>query len=181
MTVGKRQAALAIVATLCIGGLFADRLVVTPLVDGWRARRQKIGKLELELVRARALLDREALLRQRRDAMARGMLPSDISAAESLVLNEITRWAKESGIRLTSLRPGSRENADGPDQLELRASATGTMSALVRFLFELETAPLALSVETLDMSPRKQADTALVLTLRVTGLLTPARKTGEQT
>jgi hypothetical protein len=58
--------------------------------------------------------------------------------------------------------------------LECRLDATGTMSNLSRFLFEVENSPMALRVDAVELNARDDGGQKLALGLVVSGLrLTP--------
>ena len=171
MSAKQRTVLLGIAAGICLFGLVADRLVLTPLARGWRERARRIRELELIVRKGQALLAKEALWEQRLSELEAQELPEDGSAAESLLLSALDDWARESGFHLTSLRPRWTEERGQGRRLELRASGTGRMTAIVDFFFELESSRLALLVEDLELSPRKGTDGMLLVSFRVTGLV----------
>jgi Tfp pilus assembly protein PilO len=54
--------------------------------------------------------------------------------------------------------------------LECRVDATGAYTSLGRFLFEVEKSPLALRLESIDLSSRDETGQKISLSLVVTGL-----------
>ena len=55
--------------------------------------------------------------------------------------------------------------------LECRIDALGSMPALTRFLYEVEKDPLALKVESMDITARDNDGQQLSLALQISGLL----------
>ena len=55
--------------------------------------------------------------------------------------------------------------------LECRADASGSLSALTRFLYEIEKDPLALRIDSLEITARDNTGQQLSLNLQVSGLL----------
>ena len=171
MPTRRRQTMLLAGAAVCVCILAADKLFITPSVRAWDRRTERIRELQVAIAKSESLLSQRGRWRERREAMRERMLPAVPSEAEDVVVKSVDRWARESGLQLTSLRPRLRAGGEERSLLEVSVAGTGSMEAVSRFLFELETAPLALAVEELDISSRKQAGTSLLLSLRLTGLL----------
>ena len=55
--------------------------------------------------------------------------------------------------------------------LECRIDAVGSMSTLTRFLYEVEKDPLALKVDSMDITARDNDGQQLALALQISGLL----------
>jgi len=174
----RREAFLAFAAAACLVALVGDRLLLGPLTRAYEDRSSRIRALEIRVRRGRTLLAQEERWRGQRSEMATRMLPADASEAENVLLRGIDKWAATSGLRVTALQPRWQADGDGPDLLELRVAATGTMNSVVRFLFELETAPMALAVEDLDLTTRQKDGDTLTLNVRVTGLCASKRVGG---
>jgi Tfp pilus assembly protein PilO len=167
----SRERLLALAAVGCLSLLALDRLLFTPLSETYRARAAQLDQLGLRISRGSALLDQETSWLRRRDDLQDRCLPALQADAESLVLARLDAWATEAGVALTSLRPSWREERDGPDHLDLQLMATGTLDGIVKFLFLLETEPLALTLEKLELNPAQQGSvTAFNLSLRLDGL-----------
>ena len=168
---GNRQQLLALVAGAAIVLLLGDRLVLTPLARSWRERSQKITSLKKSINQGEVLLDRDARIRETWDNMRTNTLPVNLSAAENEVLKGFNRWSEESHISISSIKPQWRRNADDYMLLECRADTFGTMEALARFLYEIEKDPLALRVESLEITTRDNNGQQLAMAVQVSGLL----------
>ena len=171
MPTKRRQTTLVMVTGACLCIFAADRLLLTPSVRAWEQRTERIRELRVAIAKSESLLSQRGSWQERREAMRHHMLPAVPSRAEDVVVKSVDRWARDSGLQLTSLRPRLRVGGEERRLLEVSVAGTGSMATLSRFLFELETAPLALAVEELEISSRKQAGTSLQLSLRLTGLL----------
>lgn len=166
-----RQTVLVVATGVCLCILAADRLLITPTVRAWEERTKRIRELRTAIASSESLLSQRGGWQDRRQALRTYMLPAIPSEAEDMVVKSVDRWARESGLQLTSLRPRLKTGGEARDLLEVNVAGTGPMASIARFLFELETAPLALAIEELDVSSRKQAGASLLLNLRLTGLL----------
>ncbi len=171
MTLNRRERIVALAAILCLGALTGDRLIMTPLQSFWRARTARVAELRKSLDKGRILVAREAVMRERWQGMKQRSLPADVSVAENQVLKSLSRWAQESSLDVTSRRPRWTEEEEGSKKLEFRVAAQGRMGSIARFLYELETDPLALKVEQLEIAARDESGGALAVDVRFTGLV----------
>ena len=167
-----RERLLLYAAGGCLGLLLLDHFVLSPFIASWRERAETIHRLRSSLAQGAGLIDQEARwLRWRDDYRAR-LLPGTPADAENRLLNQVDGWARQAGLRLTSLRPHWKESGTGQPQtvLELQVGGNGSMSAVVGFVHSLETAPLTLAVEQLELAPGRQDQSALTLDLRISSL-----------
>ncbi len=171
MKIKNRQQGLAIIAISVVALLASDRLIFSPLARSWKARADRIVELKKSISRGAMMRDREQAIRSRWDSMRTNTLPNNVSAADNEVLKAFDRWSQESRISVSSIRPQWKRNGDDYMTLECRADASGSMPALTRFLYELEKDPLALKVESVEISSRDNEGQQLSLALLVSGLL----------
>ena len=98
-------------------------------------------------------------------------LAENVSTAENEVLRAFERWSQESRISISSIKPQWKRGGDDDYvTLECRADAFGNISAVTRFLYEVEKDPLALKVESVEISARDSGGQQLELGLVVSGL-----------
>jgi Tfp pilus assembly protein PilO len=171
MNPGNRQQLLAIVAISAVALLLGDRLVLTPLVRGWEERSARITQLRRDVEQGRQLIQREQPIRSRWENMRTNTLPSQVSTAESQVLRSFDRWSQDSRISITSIKPQWKTGAEDYVTLECRVDASGTLPTLTRFLYDIEKDPLALKVDSLEITSRGDDGQQLALGLQVSGLL----------
>ena len=171
MQIRNRQHILAMLAIGAVALLAGERLLISPLLRSWKDRAARIEELRLSVERGTRLLEREETVRQRWETMSTNTLPSNVSAAENVVLKAFDRWSQESRISVTSLKPQSKQTEDDYVTVECRADAFGSIQALTRFLYEVEKDPLALKVESVEISTRDNDGQQLALGLQVSGLV----------
>jgi len=177
MKIKNREKMLLLAAGLVVVLLLGDRLVVTPLTRVWKERSEKIASLTKSLNNGSLLLSRERDVRERWTGMASNTLPANVSVGESIVLKAVDRWVRASKISFTSIKPQWKQNDGDYMTLECRVDAFGDMETLTRFLYEMETDPLAIKVEDMEITARDTAGQQLSLGVRFTGLmLTPDKK-----
>ncbi|MCW5557240.1 MAG: hypothetical protein KIT22_05325 [Verrucomicrobiae bacterium] len=167
----NRQQLLTILAFAVIGVWAADRLILTPLLDSWRARTVKTADLRKSVAQGTQLLARDRVIRERWDSMRTNTLPSAVSQAEGRVLGAFDRWSQDSRVSITSIKPQWKRDAEDYLLLECQVDASGSLSTISRFLYEIECDPLALKIDGLELTARDAAGSQLSLALQVSGLV----------
>jgi hypothetical protein len=174
MKIDNRQRFLLLAALALLGVFVADQLAIEPLAAIWSARAERIAVLRKELADGTQLLQREASLRKRWRQMRAGTLPENSSLAEQQVLKAIDAWAQECRVNLTGIAPQWKHDSDDYRTLGCRVDATGDLNALCRFLYAAGKSPLALKLESIELTTANTAGQELTLGLRISGLvLTP--------
>ena len=171
MPIKNRQQLLFIVAGTAIGLLVADSLIISPLTASWQARTKRIAELRKQVDDGEKLLQRADALKSRWEQMQKNALPNNNSAAEQQVLTAFDKWSQDSRISVSSIRPQWKRGATADySLLECRLDAAGSLSALTKFMHLLETSPLALKVESVEMTTRDNNGQQIAMGLLVTGL-----------
>jgi hypothetical protein len=167
----NRQRLLLIIAGIGIGLLILDSVIIEPLGSTWADHAAEIVKLRADVADGHNLLARGPRLLQTWADMQRGALPRDQAQSEHDVISGFEAWSRTSGVELGAVKPVWKHGAtDAYSVLELRVDATGPLGSLSRFIYELERAPLALRVESIELISRDDSGQRLTLSLIVTGL-----------
>jgi hypothetical protein len=171
VTIKNRPQFLAILAGAVVGLLVADKLIITPLTAGWKERATRIAELRKSVTQGEQLILRGDRIRERWDSMRTNTLPDDVSSAENQVLKAFERWSDDSRISVSGIKPQWKRATEEYMTLECRADAFGNVHALTRFLYSLEKDPLALRVESVEITSRDETGQQLALAIQVSGLL----------
>jgi hypothetical protein len=171
MNIQNRQKLLVVVAIAGMALLLGDRLIVTPLTRAWKERSERIVQLRKNIAQGALLVQRDAVIRERWEHMRTNTLPENVSVAETQVLRAFDRWSQDARISVSSLKPQWKHAADEYMTLEYRADVSGDMRAVTRFLYDVEHDPMALRIESLDITSKDNNGEQLALTLQVSGLL----------
>jgi hypothetical protein len=171
----NRQKLLLIAAGASVALLLLDRLLVSPLTKAWQSRRAEITRLQKSVTGGRSAIERGPRTRSLWAEMQAQALESDPAKAEQDLITAFDRWGRAGSVELGSIKPQWKRGATNRySLLECRVDATGTLSALSRFLFEVERSPLALRVDSVELTARDDNGQRLSLGLLVSGLrLTP--------
>jgi len=175
----KREGYITAVAALAIVLFLLDRFALTPLLDRKAEAETERATLVSDLERAGLLFERKRQLVPQWNRMLEGGLGGDPADIESKILHALRDWSQEAGLTLSSVKPdravvrpgGSRRvGAEPMREITFQASGTGRMSAVVRFLWRLETASLPVRVTELQMGSRQEGADDLSLQIRLSAL-----------
>jgi hypothetical protein len=170
----NRQQMLALAAGAVVALFIADKVALEPLIGSWKLRSKQVVELRKKVDEGRSLLRREQSLRSRWDQMQTNTLPINPSLAELQVLKAFDRWSHGSRVTVNSISHQWKHDSDDFTTLECRVEATGGLSALTRFLHDIETDPMALKLQNVEVSSRDNNGQQLTLGLQISGLvLTP--------
>lgn len=169
MKIENRQQVLAVAAIAIISLFLLDRLLLRPLTAGWKARSEKIVRLQKQIIDGQATLKRAASIRGRWDQMQTNTLALD--SAERRLLEAFNRWSRASNISISSIQPQWKRGDDDFMTLECHANASGPVNAMARFLYNIETDPMALRIEAVEIQSRDETGQTLAVNLQVSGLV----------
>lgn len=163
---------LLVIATAAVAALYLlDAVVITRLSAIWTEHAAEIAKLQKNVTAGRSAIERATQTERLWAEMQANALPKEPAQAEQDVISAFDRWGRANNVELASIRPQwKRGTTDRYSVLECRVDATGTLSTLTRFLYELELSPLALRVDSVELSARDDNGGKLSLGLVVSGL-----------
>ena len=131
----------------------------------------EIAKLRKNVTEGRALVARGAKLRSQWDDMQKNALPKDSAKAEQDLVTAFDRWGRAGGIELGSIKPQwKRGSSNRYSLLECRVDASGSLNGITRLLYEVEKSPLALRIDSIELTSRDDSGNRLTLGLLVSGL-----------
>ncbi len=171
MPIKNRQQLLIIVAGAVFGLLIADSLILSPLTKSWQERTKRIGELRKQVDDGEKLLKRADALKSRWEQMQKNALPNNNSAAEQQVLTAFDKWSQDARISVNSITPQWKRDRDELLTLACRVDASGTVGTLAKFLYNVEHDPMALKIESVEISTRDKDGQNLSLGLQVSGLV----------
>ena len=159
------------VAAMCL--LVLDFYVLTPLLSNRAAVQAEKARLVAELAQAGGLLQRRRLLGPKWRSMLDNGMQRDPAEAESQILRLLRDRSAEAGVKLSSLQPErSTEKSELPE-ITVHVAGTGSMAAVSRLLWQIETARVPLKIKMLQLGSRKDGTDDLSLHLKVSTLYLP--------
>ena len=186
MTFSKRERIIFAALAAVLGVLVLDWWIVTPLFDRSAEVEARKAVLLSEMANAENLLGRRRVVEPRWRSMLADGMKRDPAEAESQVLHALGEWADDAGLDLVSLKPERSTKETLLPEIDFRASGTGSMAAVSRFLWRLETATIPVKVKALQVGSRKEGQDDLSLQVQISTLYfpggpQPAPETADQT
>jgi len=168
MKINNRQKLLGILAMAIVGVFVADKMIFTPVLDGWKTRSATVAQLRKSINQGNMLLQREKLTRDRWNDIRGSTLPINASQAEKEMLNAFEQWSADSQVSISSIRPQWKKGAtDDYSVLECRVDAAGSLPVLAKFLYNIESSPMAVKMETVELTARDNNGEQIALGLLV--------------
>ena len=172
----SRSTLLLIAAGAAIALLVSDRLVITPLSSNWKRRTTAISELRKKVDDGQRLLQRGQGLRDRWSQMRTNTLPNSRPVAEEQILKAFDRWSQDSRLSIMSISPQWKQETEDYLTLDFRVEASGSLAAVTRFLHDVEKDPMALKIQTVELSSRDNEGQQMALGLQVSGLVLVPKK-----
>ncbi len=173
METEQRKKLLIIGAIAAVVILLGDKMLISPLTNLWQKRAKEIEFLEKDVMKGRALLEREDFLKRRWDDMIRESLPENQPAAESVVFTQLDEWARFSQFDVSSITPQWRDDEEDNLRYLVRIEGNGNMRSITDFLFAIDQKLLPIKVESVEMVSKDKRGTQVGVDLRISGLILP--------
>jgi Tfp pilus assembly protein PilO len=170
MILSKRERFIIAATLIVVAAAVLYLYVLTPLNDSRKALEGRKEGLLNDLEQARTLLARKREIEPKWKQMTATGLKRDPTEAESLILHAVQDWAREAGLKLASLKPERLLEKKSLQEIAFKATGTGSMNAVTKFLWQLETAKVPVRVKELQLGTRKEGTDDLTLQLRLSTL-----------
>jgi hypothetical protein len=171
MKIENRQQFLIVLTAVVVALWLGDLMVFEPLGKLWSARSAQITGLGKQVKDGKLLIQREAGIRGQWSDMRANALADNPSLAGQQVIAAFDNWSRATGAEVTSIMPQWKTDATNYMTFNCRVEASGTMGALSQFLYSIEKGPMALKLDSVELSAQK-SDTGQLLTLglQISGL-----------
>jgi hypothetical protein len=157
MTLSKRERQISVVVLVAAALLVLDQLALSPYLDRRRALMDEASARADELTDVTRVMKREQQLRRILVEMGTAMAgraggqQADPSQAEGRFLMLLDEWEKQAGVARASFQRLRSVEAYGFTRLTFQVSATGRMPAIAGLIYRVETAPIPLHVDQLQI------------------------------
>lgn len=169
MVLTQRERIILIVTLLCVGLLIVSKFVVDPVqarLDEMEAQRQQ---LQVDLEEAQVLMSNRSAMQRKWNTLVADGLRND-AEAESKVLSALGEWADGAGLALSSIKPDRVASDKGLQEMIFTVAGKGTIEAVSRFLWQIETAPLPAKVRDMQLGSGSESDSTMSLQLHLSVL-----------
>lgn len=170
MNIKNRQSFL-VVLTIAVAGLFVlVNFVFTPLQNWWTDRQTQIRQLRLKVSDGNSNIRNEQRIRSAWKDMQDNALPANPPQAEQQFLKALDGWARQSGAEITSIMPQWKNDSTNYMTLGCRLEAGGDLSALSRFIYNIEKGPMMVRLDSVELSSHDNSGQQMTLGLEINGL-----------
>ncbi len=170
MNMKNREQFLMVITIIALALLLGDWVVFEPLSKLWTAREKAIAELRQQVSSGGTMIRREAGIRSRWQQMQSNALPGAASSAELQMSRAFDRWSQSSGVNIENLTPQWQDDETNYSTLDCRVDATGDLQTLTRFLYQIESDPMAVQIQSVDLMARDDQGQQLSLGLELSGL-----------
>jgi hypothetical protein len=173
----NRQQFLTILTLTVVGLLILDKIVSPPLTKLWNSRSARIVSLQNQVKEGEARLRNKESLRAHWAEIQKAALDNDTTASEQQLLTELNNWSQRSGVSIVNIASQPKTGADPAYKtLECRVDASGSIERLSRFLYELEIDPLALRVQSVELTSKDNTGMVIGMGVQISGLVLTAQE-----
>jgi Tfp pilus assembly protein PilO len=170
MKIENRQQFLIMLTAVAVALWLGDLIVFEPLGKFWSARSAQIKEFSDKVKAGNSLIKSEARLRSRWSDMRANALADNPSLAGQQVIKAFDNWSRASGAEVTSIMPQWKNDSTNYMTFNCRVEAAGTLGALSQFLYNIEKGPMALKLDSVELSAHSDNGQQLTLGLQISGL-----------
>ena len=170
MKIENRQQFLVVLTVAAFALLVGVNFILEPLGGWWSSRQAQLKELRTKVAEGGQLIKREAGIRSRWTEMQANALPANTSLAEQKFLTAVDSWSRGSGAEVTSLMPQWKNESTNYLTLACRVETSGNLDTLSRFLYDLEKGPMALRLDSVELSARDKEGQQMTLSTEINGL-----------
>jgi len=169
MVLSRRERIILIVTLVCVGLLVANNFIFEPvqarLSDMEAEREQLLG----DLSEADLLLDNQKRMQGKWKTLLADGLQS-ATEAESKVLSALRQWSDEARLSVSSVKPDRVASDKGLQEMIFTVAGKGTLEAVARFLWQIETAPLPVKIKDMQLGSSSDSGESMSLQLHLSAL-----------
>lgn len=166
----NRQQFLLVLTAAVVALWIGSIVIYTPLANSWSARSKQIKDLRDKVRDGNLMKQREGVIRSEWNNMRDNALPANPSLAEQQVLNAFDNWKHSSGVEISSIMPQWKSDSTNYLTLACHVEAAGDISTLGQFLYDIEKGPMALKIDSAELSGHDASGQQLTLGLDINGL-----------
>jgi len=172
METKNREKMLLIAVAVCIGLLVVNYLIINPLTASYSARQDKIKDLKAKFSTGTNIMASAQSIESQWNRMRTNTLSLNGTVTEGQLFKAFQAWSTSSQVVLVSQKPQSKDSDDPAySNEEIHVDVTGNLTQIFNFLYSVESGPLGLRVDSLDLASRDDAGRQLALGLTVSGLI----------
>jgi hypothetical protein len=166
VVLSKRERFIGIAAGTLLAIFMVQYVIVGPLWERKTQLSARIAEAKDQRERDDRLLETAKRAEKYWGDMSARRLPRDSYEADQ-TLNNLSDWAQESGVSLSSVKPERTERDKDFYKKTFRAAGSGSMSQVGRFLYRIQTANGAARISDVTLNSRKEGTDDLSISVGV--------------
>ncbi len=158
MVLTKRERYVGILTVAVLSILVLDQFIIDPAKDRLDVLNAEIARAQQEHLNAQQLFTSSRRANRDWKAVAGDAIQHGGGDPESRVLNSVREWAQDEGMRLPSVIPQPAQVENGFNKTVFRATGSGNLSQVGRFLHRVQTASMPLRITDLQITSKDGTD-----------------------
>ena len=167
MVLTKRERYVGIITIAVLAILVLDQFIISPSVRRMDQLDADIALAGQELLNAQQLFNSSRRANREWKEIAGDEIHHGGGDPESRVLNSVRQWAQDEGMRLPSVIPQPAQQEKGFNKIVFRATGSGSMSQIGRFLYRVQTASMPVRITDLQINSTKEGTDDLSVTFGI--------------
>ena len=171
MVLSKRERQIFIVTLSVLMIFLLDRFILEPVLD---ARTQMVSErqeLIKKIQKSSEMIKQKDKLSKEWDDRVNNGLSSDVSVAESTVLNALRNWTQDYGLTLVSIKPERKKGEEGEmKEIIFNLVCSGSMSSVGEFLFQIENSFFPVKIKDFQLGSRAEDGNEMSLQLKLSSI-----------
>jgi hypothetical protein len=173
VAISKRERYIGIGVGVTLGLLVVDHFVLSPYMDRSKLLDSNLQQVEMQEKSAASMLDAKIRMEKTWTQLRKNM-KAEAPDADSQARTALRECADAAGVNLGDVNPDrSAASQEGFRLVNLRVSASGRTASISRMLWQLETLPIPLRINSLELSSRPENSDDLRLEMNVSTLVSP--------
>ena len=157
------------ISAILVSLVILDRLILTPINDRIRQINREIKIDEKQLAMGLRNLNQKEFVSSEYKKYALYLKNSGSDDEKTTaILSEVENLAHKSGVSLIDMKPQQPQNINFYKEYTIEVEAEGSMDALVRFLYELNTSSQLLRAEKLRLNLKDKDSSVVKATIQIT-------------
>jgi len=181
VVLSKREKSIAIITFAALAILGLDQLIVDPLLARKANVESLISAKQDEMDAANRLFTVSRRANQKWAQMQTGGLRREAADAENLLYTSVRDWAADSGLTVSSQKAERTEKEKDLTRVTLRATGTGSMQQIGRFLWHIQNASVPVRINELVLNSRKEGTDDLAIQIAISTIYLPAEDKNAKT
>lgn len=173
MKLSARERNIAIGAGVAILLFILYTVVVSPYLSSMESLTQQQVDLKGKLDDAALLFARDQKDQKIWADLKSGGLKSDTSLAESQMNAAIYQWTQSAGVHLDSFKSERNAQEGSFDVMSYDMQGTGTTPQITNLLWAIETAPIPVRINELQLTPKAEGTDNLTVRISISTLCQP--------